>query len=257
MYKQTRFNIRKTEDIKEDLLAAFNYYGDFIQSIFFPDGNTIAMKTNDLVEIFEYAHQLFPNLKRITVYGSARFVNRKSELDLSRLRQAGLNRVHTGMESGDDITLQNIKKGITADGIIEAGLKLKTAGIQISDYYLVGIGGPERTEEHAVNSARVLSSFSPDFIRLRTFVPVPGSPLYEDYQQGKFKLLKPHAALSETRMLIENLNCKNSILLSDHISNYWDVHGLLPKDRQAMLNEIDEALKIPETQFRPPYLSHL
>ncbi|MEN6460661.1 MAG: radical SAM protein [Syntrophomonas sp.] len=257
MYKQTRFRIRSVEEIKADLDTAFSYYGDFFKSIFFPDGNTIVMKTDDLVEIFEYALNLYPNLKRITLYGSARFINRKSQDDLNRLNQAGLTRVHTGMESGDDVTLQKIKKGVQSEGIIEAGLKLKAAGIQISDYYLVGIGGLERTEAHAVNSARVLSAFSPDFIRLRTYVPISGTPLFEDYQQGTFKLLSPHQALRETRLLIENLNCDNSILLSDHISNYWDIHGLITRDKDSMIQEIDKALLTPESNFRPPHLSHL
>lgn len=257
MYKQTRFRIRPTDEIKADLDTAFSLYGDLFESAFFPDGNTIAMKTDDLVEIFEYTQNLFSNIKRITLYGSARFVNRKSQADLNRLHQAGLARVHTGMESGDDITLQNIKKGIQSQGIIEAGLKLKEAGIQISDYYLVGIGGGERTEEHALNSARVLSAFSPDFIRLRTYVPMTGTPLFEDYQNGSFKLLSPHQALRETRLLVENLNCDNSILLSDHISNYWDIHGLLPRDKDYMIQEIDKALQIPESKFRPPHLSRL
>ncbi|MGI5921561.1 MAG: radical SAM protein [Syntrophomonadaceae bacterium] len=257
MYKQTRFRIKPVSEIINDLNQSRDFYGDWVQSIFFPDGNTIIMKTDDLVKIFEHAHSLYPNLKRITLYGSARFVNRKSPAELSRLRQAGLTRVHTGMESGDDITLEKIKKGVGSEAIIAAGLKLKEASIQISEYYLVGIGGTERTEAHAVNSARVLNSFSPDFIRLRTYVPMPGTPLYDDYKQGVFNLLSPHQALRETRLLIENLDCKNSLLLSDHISNYCNVNGLLPGDKENMLQEIDLALQIPESDFRPPHLSHL
>lgn len=121
MYKDIKFKIRPVQDIKEDLLAARNYYGEFVESLFFPDGNTILMKTDQLVEIFEYASELFPHLSRITVYGSARFVNRKSLDDLKRLYQAGLRRVHTGMESGDDITLARISKGTTSQEIIAAG----------------------------------------------------------------------------------------------------------------------------------------
>ena len=160
------------------------------------------------------------------------------------------------MESGDDVTLEKIK-GVTSAEIIEAGLKLKQAGIQTSEYYLVGIGGLERTREHALESARVLSAISPDFIRLRTFVPVPNTPLYEDYRQGRFQLLSPHQALQEVRLLVENLECDNSILLSDHVSNYWDVQGIIPRDRQEMLAQIDYALQIDESRFRPPEISRL
>ena len=108
MYKGSKFRLRPVEEIKEDLAAARNYYGDYITSIFFPDGNTIIMKTEQLLEIFNFAWELFPHLKRITVYGSASYINKKSEADLIRLREAGLTRVHTGMESGDDEPLRRI-----------------------------------------------------------------------------------------------------------------------------------------------------
>jgi len=257
MYKDTKFRIRPVEDIKEDLTAARDYYGDFITSIFFPDGNTIIMKTGQLLEIFTHAKSLFPNLSRITVYGSARYINKKSATDLIRLRDAGLTRIHTGMESGDNATLMRINKGTVAEEIIEAGLKLKAAGIQTSEYYLTGIGGLERTREHAINSAKTLSAFSPDFIRIRTFVPVPGAPLYEDYRQGAFQLLTPHQALREIRLLIKNLDCDQSIVLSDHIANYWDVSGVIPDDREKMLAGIDKALTYDESRFRPAHISRL
>ncbi len=250
MYKDTKFRLRPVEEIKEDLLAARDHYGSFIESLFFPDGNTIIMKTDQLVEIFEYARSLFPHLRRITVYGSARFVNKKSQADIMRIKEAGLTRVHMGMESGDDEVLERICKGTTADEIIAAGTKLKNAGIDVSEYYLVGIGGEELTNQHALNSAKVLSKFSPDFIRLRTFVPAPGTPLYDDYASGVFKLLSPHQALREIRLLIENLECQGTTVLSDHYSNYWDVNGKLPEDKEKMLKEIDEALSIDESRFR-------
>lgn len=257
LYKDSTFRIRPVQDIKEDLLAARDYYGQFIESIFFADGNTIIMKTGQLLEIFEYAHSLFPHLERITVYGSSRYVNKKSAEDLGRLKAAGLQRLHMGMESGDDIVLERIKKGTSSAEIISAGLKLKQAGIELSEYYLVGIGGKERTREHALNSAQTLSAFSPDFIRLRTFTPMPGTPLFEDYQNGIFQLLSPHEALREVRLLVENLNCDNSQVFSDHINNYWNVQGIIPGDRDKMLADIDKALTINESRFRPPHLGRL
>ncbi len=257
MYKDVKFRIRPVNDIKEDLLAARNYYGEFIESLFFPDGNTIVMRTNQLVEIFEYAGELFPHLSRITVYGSSRFVNKKSPDDLQRLYQAGLRRVHTGMESGDDITLARICKGTTSQEIIAAGNKLKEAGIQVSEYYLTGIGGLARTREHAVNSAKTLNQFSPDFIRIRTLVPYPDAPLYEDYSNGSFQLLTAHQALQEIRLLIDNLECKNSVLLSDHMANYANVNGLIPRDKAVMIKELDELLAYPADYFRPPHISRL
>jgi len=256
MYKGSRFKVRPVQEIKEDLLEARNYYGEYIESIFFPDGNTIIMKTDQLADIFNYAHELFPELQRITIYGSARFVNKKSQEDLTLLKKAGLSRIHMGMESGDDTTLQHIKKGTNSEEIIAAGLKLKNAGIQTSEYYLVGIAGKARWKEHAENSARVLSAFSPDFIRLRTFAPEPGTPILEEIQSGTFKYLSPHEALQEIRILVENLHCENSMVLSDHITNYWNINGLIPRDRDKMLAELDRALKVDESRFRTPNLHH-
>ncbi|MDD3268010.1 MAG: radical SAM protein [Syntrophomonadaceae bacterium] len=257
LYKNSTFKVRPVQDIKEDLLTARNYYGEYIESVFFADGNTIIMKTAQLIEVFDYARSLFPYLERITVYGSSRFVNKKSSEDLRRLREAGLRRLHMGMESGDDITLERIKKGTNSAEIISAGLKLKEAGIEISEYYLVGIGGQERTQEHALNSALALSAFSPNFIRLRTLIPMPGTPLFEDYQNGIFQLLSPHEALQEIRLLVENLHCDNSQVLSDHINNYWNVQGVIPGDRDKMLASIDKALTISESRFRPPHIGRL
>jgi len=257
MYKGTKFRLRSVAEIIEDLDAARAYYGEYIYSLFFPDGNTIIMKTEQLLEIFHYACSIFPHLQRITVYGSARYVNKKSEKDLLALREAGLTRIHTGMESGDDTVLARIQKGASSEDIISAGKKLMAAGIETSEYYLTGIGGRDRTREHAINSARVLSAFSPNFIRIRTFVPIPGTPLYNDYKNGVFQLLTPHEALRELRLLIENLACENSMVLSDHVANYWNISGLLPRDREAMLEAVDHALQIDESRFRPPHISRL
>ncbi|WP_054695417.1 radical SAM protein [Syntrophomonas palmitatica] len=257
MYKGTKFRLRDVAEIIEDLNSARAYYGEYIYSLFFPDGNTIIMKTDQLLEIFSHARSLFPHLQRITVYGSARYINKKSEKDLLRLKEAGLSRVHTGMESGDDVVLARIQKGTSSEEIISAGKKLKEAGIETSEYYLTGIGGRDRTQEHAINSARVLSAFSPDFIRIRTYVPIPGTPLYDDYKNGLFQLLTPHEALQEIRLLVENLVCENTMVLSDHVANYWNISGLLPRDREAMLESVDQALQIDESRFRPAHISHL
>lgn len=256
MYKGSRFRIRPVDEIKADLKSARDYYGQYIESIFFPDGNTIIMKTEQLVEIFAYAHELFPELQRITIYGSARFVNKKSLSELIRLQEAGLSRIHMGMESGDDVTLEKIKKGTNSEEIIAAGIKLKEAGIQVSEYYLVGIAGRARSREHALNSARVLSAFSPDFIRLRTFALEPGTPILEEIRAGTLQYLTPHEALREIKLLIENLHCEGSMVLSDHITNYANINGIIPRDRNKMLAEIDRALQIDESLFPVPNLYH-
>jgi radical SAM superfamily enzyme YgiQ (UPF0313 family) len=256
MYKEKRFKIRKVEHIKQDLDVALTIYGPGVRTLFLPDGNTIMMKTEQLLELLEYAHQLFPKLERVTVYGSAKFIVRKMPEELRRLREAGLKRIHTGMESGDDPTLERIKKGTTAQEIVRAGRMVKEAGIEQSEYFLVGIAGTERSEEHARNSGQVLSEIDPEFIRIRTFAPQQGTPLYDEYIQGKFTLLTPHQALHEVAVLLENLD-GTGMVLSDHVSNYANVSGRLREDKKDMLDSLHYALSLPESRFRSSLINCL
>jgi radical SAM superfamily enzyme YgiQ (UPF0313 family) len=256
MYKGKRFRIRRVEEIKEDLRMAREFYGCGVRSLFLPDANTIFMKTSQLIEILQYARELFPSLERITVYGSAKFIKLKSAEELKSLHAAGLSRIHAGIETGDDVLLNRMRKGATASEMIEAGLKVKEAGIELSEYILIGIGGLERTRKHALESARVLNAIDPHFIRFRTWVPVPSAPLYKDYASGRFKLLSPYEALAETRLLIENLNV-TSYLASDHISNFVNLNGRLPEAKDDFLAAIDQALKLPREMFRDEIIYQL
>lgn len=251
MYKEKQFRIRTVTDIIEDLVQAREVYQDTVDTLFFPDGNTILMKTSDLLEIIHAAKEIFPALQRITMYGSSKYILKKSEEDLILLQQSGLTRIHSGMESGDNLVLSRICKGANAQETILAGRKVKAAGIELSEYVMLGIGGKERSGEHALNSAKVLNEINPDFIRLRTLIPMPGTRLYEEYRLGTFQLLSPHETLHETRLLIEQLDV-TSKLYSDHHSNYAYVNGLLPKAKNKMLQTIDHLLTLPEEQFRSP-----
>lgn len=256
MYKSKKFRIRPLAELIGELEEARLKYGELVRTIFFPDGNTIFMKTDELVALCMAAREKFPKLERITVYGSSRFINRKTADEWQRLADAGLKRVHSGLESGDNTVLEYIKKGVTAEEAIAAGLKVKAAGIDLSEYVLVGIGGRQYWQQHAVNTALVLNEINPDFIRLRTYTPVPGTPLFEEYSAGRFKLPGPLEALQEVRLLIEKLTCDSSVL-SDHISNYWDVQGRPSSDKAAMLAGLDYALSLPEKSFHindPHYL---
>lgn len=250
MYKMKKFRVRPLDEIKEDIAMAASMYGSLVRTVFLPDGNTIFMPTAQLVEICDALNRFFPSLERITVYGAAKFLVRKTMDELVHLREAGLKRIHSGLESGDDVTLAKIKKGSTAAEAIEAGRRVKEVGIELSEYILVGIGGRDRWREHAVESARVLNAIQPDFVRLRTYVPIVNTPLYKDYESGKFQLPSPHEAMREVKLMIENLTCR-TLLLSDHISNYVNVAGQLPRDREKMLKHLEAALAMDESHFTP------
>ena len=253
--KGPKFKIRNIKEIKEDLLWAKNNYFYPINTVFFPSGNTIIMKTEDFVEILEYTKKLFPDLKRITIYGSAQYIVKKDLVDLKRLAKAGLSRIHVGLESGDDIILKKIKKGSTQEIQIKAGQLVNKAGIELSEYVVIGIGGKKLTKEHIQETVKTLNKINPNFIRIRTFLPKINTPILEEIQSGDFQILSPHEVLNETYELIKNLQVTSQIA-SDHYTNYIGVNGKLPEDRKQMLQAIQEALKKDESCFREVYIGN-
>jgi radical SAM superfamily enzyme YgiQ (UPF0313 family) len=244
------YRVRAAAEIKEDLEEARRVLGDRVRTLFFPAGNTIAMPTQELAEICRVARGLFPGLERITVYGSSQYIYRKGLRELKVLREAGLSRIHVGLESGDDEILRRIKKGTTASGQIEAGLLVRQAGIELSEYVILGIGGQERSEAHVRETARVLNLIGPDFIRLRTFVPKINTLLLHRIRRGRFHMLSPHQVLKETGQLLDGLACP-SILTSDHYTNYLNISGRLPDDKPRLLAAVDRAVTREESSFRP------
>jgi radical SAM superfamily enzyme YgiQ (UPF0313 family) len=251
--KGPRYHVRPVHEIKEDLLTARDTYGPNVRTLFFPAGNTIAMKTEDLCEICRFAGQVFPGLERITVYGSSQYIHKKGPEGLKRLADAGLSRIHVGLESGDDVILNQIRKGTDSREQIEAGKWVMQAGMELSLYVIMGIGGRERTAAHAKETARVLNAIAPHFIRIRTFVPKIDTPLLDEVQTGSFRMLGPHEILRETQMLIRDLTI-SSYLASDHYTNFINLEGRLPEEKTRLLNEIRSELERDEKTFRPFFI---
>jgi radical SAM superfamily enzyme YgiQ (UPF0313 family) len=160
------------------------------------------------------------------------------------------------MESGADSVLREVNKGGTQETHIKGGRLVKEAGIELSMYYMPGLGGLDMWEEHARESARVLNAVDPDFIRLRTFIPIAGTPMADDYIAGKFKLMNALQVIAEIRLLISGLEGINSLLLSDHWSNFLHLHGQLPQEKEKMLLTADEALTMPLSAFRDIGMTH-
>ncbi len=248
-----RYRVRPPEKIEAEIDEAAQRGGDRIETLFFPAGNTIAMKTADLCRICGYARDRLPNLRRITVYGSSQYIHRKGPEGLRRLARAGLSRIHVGLESGDDETLRRIRKGCDSRVQIEAGTWVAEAGIELSLYVILGIAGTERSRIHAERTAAAINRIGPDFIRLRTFVPKINTPMLEDVRQGRFSMLGPHGVLRETARLIETVEA-HAALTSDHYTNYVNLEGRLPKDRERLLGEIEKHLKRDEARFRPFFI---
>ena len=251
MYKEKRFRIRKVEDILEDVDRAGQVYNPrFVRTLFLADGNTVIMRTAHLLRILRRIRAVFPHLERITSYGASQYMALKSHEEWRELREAGLTRIHCGLESGHDPLLLKVHKGTTMQEQITGGQAVRAAGIELSMYYLAGMGGEEMWEGHAMDSARVLNAVDPDFLRIRTFSPMPGTVLGEAYAAGEFSLQDPYGVLRELRLLVENLE-GSGLVFSDHWLNFANVRGRLPWDREAMLEAIDSALALPRDFFRP------
>ncbi|MCG8552357.1 MAG: radical SAM protein [Desulfobacterales bacterium] len=248
-----RFKIRPVKDIMQDIYSASKTYGLNVKTLFFPAGNTIAMKTDDLAEICIYARKIFPDLERITVYGSSQYIHQKGLSGLKRLADAGLNRVHVGLESGNDDVLRHVQKGVDAKRQIEAGQWVVAAGLELSLYVVLGLGGVVLTDAHADATANALNRINPDFIRLRTFVPKINTQMLDEVESGKFKMLGPHGILEETERLVRQLNV-TSYLASDHYTNYINVCGKLPESKEKIIKQIRAEHQFPESHFRPFFI---
>jgi len=241
MYKEIPFERRPLEEIKEDIEGAAELYGASTHTAFIGDSNSLVIKTADLCEVLQSLYASFPRLERVTSYARARTIVKKDLAELKQIRQAGLNRLHVGLETGDGETLHVIRKGATPEEMIEAGIKAKAAGFELSLYILLGIGGMQRWQEHADGTAAVLNKIDPHFIRVRNLIPQPGSPLYEMRERGEFTVTPPDRILEEERRIIENLDV-TSEFLSDHISNYLPLNGQMPQDKTAILRALDREI---------------
>ena len=219
-------------------VAAWLYYQEY--NVFLQDANNLVLSTKELKEILEFLRQEMAPVNRITTYARSKTVNRKSLEELKTLRLAGLDRVHIGLESGSDAVLALMKKGVTASEHIEAGQKVKAAGISLSEYIMPGLGGKELWRDHALETARVLNAIDPDYIRIRSLRVPTRVPLYARVAEGSFVPLTDDEAAEELRLLVDHLEGISSTVTSDHIMNLLeDVSGTLPQDKGKLLAAID------------------
>jgi radical SAM superfamily enzyme YgiQ (UPF0313 family) len=284
VYKGKKFSRREPEEVKEDIRAVrravekvkayasklgfinritqevleeiYQHEPDLLQiafwlyrggrNVFLQDADSLVIPTAQLFEIITFLKEQLPTVERITTYSRSRTIFRKSVADLKQLKAAGLNRIHVGLETGHDPLLQYMQKGLTSRHHIEGGLKVKEAGIELSEYVLLGLGGQDLWREHALDTAKVLTSIDPDFIRIRTLSSRQGFPLQEKIDSGEFKLMDDDAIIREERLMLENLD-GTGYLISDHFFNLLEeVEGRLPDALPAMIGVIDRYLSLPE-----------
>jgi len=217
--------------------AALNWARDGMRSVFIQDANSLIIKPSDFVEILTHLKTRFPWVERITSYARSHTIARISDDNLKAIRDAGLNRIHIGLESGSDNVLKMTQKGVSKETHIKAGLKVKKAGMELSEYVMPGLGGKAFSKEHAVETADALNQINPDFIRLRTLAIPNSVSLYDDYETGRFEKCTDLMMAEEVLLFIESLNGITSVLKSDHILNlFQNLEGKLPEDKENMLD---------------------
>jgi len=218
------------------------------KSAFLQDSNTLIMRTPELTQVLTFLRKTFPSLNRVTTYGRSHTAARKALAELKELKDAGLDRVHIGLETGYDPLLVYIEKGCTAKNHIEGGKKIKEAGISLCEYVMPGLGGKKMSQEHARETARVLNEIDPDYIRLRSLHVTPAMPLWTKLQNGDFELQTEDEVVKEIGIFIENLQV-TSHLKSDHTLNLlMEVEGKMPEDKEKCLNIINKYLSLPDEE---------
>ena len=225
--------------------AAYGFVAGGMNSIFLQDGNSLIIKPENLIRILLHLKASFPLVTRITSYARSHTVAKISDENLQRMAAAGLNRIHIGLESGSDTVLTMVKKGADKATQIRAGQKIKKAGMELSEYYIPGLGGRALSLEHAKETADALNQINPDFIRLRTLALPESAPLTEQFENGRFDKMGEVDSARELRCFLENLDGISSWVKSDHVLNLFsEVDGKLPADKEKMLNPIREFLDL-------------
>ena len=230
----------------------FNWLANGGENVFLQDGNSLALKADRVEEVLLYLKETFPQVKRVTTYARAETLSKISVQQFKALKAAGLDRIHSGYETGSDEVLELINKGVTSQQEITAGKNIKASGIELSIYLMPGVGGKELSEANALGTAEVIRAIDPDFVRIRTAVITRGSGLWEDYQNGSYELCGDTDKIKEIRLIIENTSdCTGQLVSGDHIINLLpNVNGRLNRDTKKMLAVIDEYLALPPLKQR-------
>jgi len=252
MYKNKSFRIKSKKEIFDDIDT---YTNNFYTKAFLADGDAMLLETSLLIEIIKRVKAKMPNITRIGIYAHANNLKTKSIEELKLLHSEGLNIIYVGIESGSDKILEKINKGITSDGMEKQLMKISESGIKLSLMIISGLGGKEFTYEHAIESAKLINKIKPKFLSLLTLMLEKETKFYDEVKNNRIKLLNPEEILVETKFFIENLKLENTIFRVNHASNYLNLEGILNKDKDRILEEINTAIK--DKNYIPEYFRRL
>jgi radical SAM superfamily enzyme YgiQ (UPF0313 family) len=247
MYKDKKFRVRPLEEILEDIDMAEFYYRSAcptrVTRAFLCDGDAIVMKQEELLTIIETLYRKFPYLERVNTYAGPRSTMTKTVDQLKELREAGLYRAYLGVETGSDELLKKVKKGVTAEEMLEAGLRLKDAGIDLWAIIMMGLAGQgEPSRKHSLETADLINRMAPQHCSAMTYMCAENTPMGEDVRAGRFRMLSQREVLEETRLFMEHIEVGPLHFTSDHASNYLPLKGTLPQEKEQLCALVDAAL---------------
>ncbi len=254
-YKGERFRIKTDSVIMEDIAFASNHCRRQ-RRVFLCDGDALIVPQKRLMNILMEIEKQLPWVTRVGAYANSKSLKMKTLDELKALKAHGLGILYMGLETGDDVTLKKINKGATSEEMIQMGIKARTAGMKLSITVLLGIAGKKRSQVHARETGRVLSAIDPEYVGALTLMLIPGTPLYEDYKDGEFPLLKPEEMLNELKIMIAATELSKGLFHANHASNYLPIKARLPKDKAVTLRLIDEALA-GKISLKPEYFRAL
>lgn len=240
-YKGQRFRIKPDSIIFEDIRFASQYCKNQ-RRIFLCDGDALIIPQKRLLNILIEIKKKLPWVTRVGMYANSKSIKLKTLDELITLKSNGLGILYMGLETGDDITLKRIQKGVLSETMIKMGKKVKAAGIKLSITVLLGIAGNKRSKIHAFETGRVLSEIDPDYVGALSLMLLPNTLLYKDYMSGKFILLSPAEMLTELRNMINATNLSKGLFHANHASNYLPVKARLPRDKEKTLDLLDKAI---------------
>lgn len=257
-YKQKKYRVRGAKEIKSDLDSLPKHYNDGVRRVFLADGNALAMSTAEILKTLEVLNQELPILERVGVYGYAKDVREKSTEELRTIHNNGLGIIYLGLETGDDELLRWARKGVDSVENIRACKKIRNAGIPLSITIILGLGGLENSERHAIATAKVLNEIDPEYIGALTLMTPPGTVIHEMVASKSFIPMKPMGILNELKTLVENLDLTECVFRTNHASNYLPIRGTLNRDKDHLLNILTKTIETEDyDKIRPNYLRGL
>lgn len=246
MYRGVKFEKLSDEQIMRQIAIAYSVDRDGVRKVFLADGDALVLPTERLLKILYTLKKYFPNLEKVSSYAAPGDILRKSVDELKQLREAGLQLLYYGMESGDSQTLKDIRKGVNGEQSIEVGKCVRAAGMDLSIMIILGIAGVPGSERHALATAHAINEIKPNYLSALSLMLYRGSELKDQFERGEFTPLPPYGLMEELKVIVEHLDLpetEHMVFRSNHVSNYIRLAATLPRDKDLLLKDIDRSIE--------------